>query len=182
MDNEPQEPIEERPSYRLLRMSRFTDLRRAGFLGWEADVLSQIPRRVPYLSVMAVERARYVDKWLRQGHTRAEIGRHITKRYIAKGYTKGRGVGSEASVWAMLRDYEEPYKRAHPDYQPKYRHKRERNTSRTISKINKTMNKTQIKNEIARLQRDMDSTSDQKRWRRNYNEQQELKRRLERGE
>lgn len=164
--------------YKPLREARYQDLILLGMTRWEARVLSVIPRRVPYLQRLVQERYAWYQRLKDLGLSDKEIDTRILRRYAAKGFTKGRKRHSPETVWAMLRSYEEPYKKDHPQYKPRYKHKRARHIKRTLSNLDKTLSETQIKNRIVQLQGDMNVTDSPTEWRRMYNEVEELKMRL----
>lgn len=135
------------------RQTRYDGLKACGLQHWEALTLSKLPKDIPYLRKLALERrAEYVafknkpeNKGKHSSQVKSLFNHKIDARYKRQGWIAGGNLMSKESVWKMLRDFEKPYKRKHPEYEknkaryPKGMH--HRNGERTHKKLITASNK-----------------------------------------
>ena len=122
------------------RQQRYTILRKAGFLPFEARPLSRVPiRTVPYMKGLIRERQ---DMFRRAQGDNITIDRwrsQIKELYIIDKFLsidrKGKKV---ADPWAFLRDYEDRWRAKNPSYESPWE-KRRRSWRRFMEMIEKTI-------------------------------------------
>ena len=110
--------------YRTRRQTRYENLRKAGFVGFEARALSRVSPRVPYMLPLMKERyaeyQRATKKAQRQGLTEVEFNKqwqtHIKRRYVAKGWKHRSDVWGVTVGFRMLKSVEQAYKYKQPQY------------------------------------------------------------------
>ena len=104
-------------AFRTVRQRQYNYLRDRGFLKFEAQVLSKIPRKVPYMPDMVRGRAQIWARAKKESWSEAKYERYINAIYKKKGWTTLTRSGKTVlSPWAMLRAQENRYKDKHPDY------------------------------------------------------------------
>lgn len=136
--------------FRPLRQRRFEDLQALGYLRYEAVELSKMPRSIPYLREMVAKRANEHSRYIKSGKTESEWKTHILRRYPMKGYGKAKEAGA---VWAMVREVEEPYKKAHPEYVRGYPKKSHHKSGEvTNHKLKNSLGKSDYSQEIKEIE------------------------------
>ncbi len=104
-------------AFRKTRQARYVNLRRNGFLPFEARPLSRVPRNVPYMPQLIATRASLLARARREGWSQIKYNISIKESYRKKGWRKLNRVGKIVNdPWQMLRDYEDRYKDKHPEY------------------------------------------------------------------
>ena len=135
------------------RQARYTDLLSLGFTRIEAQELSAMPRSIPYLRELVQKRAAEHSRYIKSGKTESEWVTHIKRRYPMKGYGTQK---EKASVWAMLRETEKPWKEKHPEYMRGYPKKsHHKDGEKTSHKLLNSMGKRDYSGEIADLKRQL---------------------------
>jgi len=134
--------------YRTRRQTRYENLRKAGFTGFEARALSRISPRVPYMLPLMKERyAEYqkaTKRAQRQGLTEVEFNKswqtHIKRRYVMKGWKRRNEVWGVTVGFRMLKSVEQAYKYKQPQYVSPWE-KRQKDFRNFIRKIDATYEK-----------------------------------------
>ena len=104
-------------AFRPRRQTNYTYLRQHGFLPFEAQALSKVPRKVPYMPSLVRSRSAVYNKAKKEGWSQARYNRHITDTYKRKGWTRLTRTGKEVlSPWEMLHNIEDRYRDKHPEY------------------------------------------------------------------
>ena len=110
--------------YKTRRQARYENLRKCGFVNFEARGMSRVSQRVPYMLPMLKERfteySRAVKRAKQQGMSEVDFHRQwltfIKRRYIMKGW-KNRGDAWGVTVaYRMVKAVERDYKYKHPQY------------------------------------------------------------------
>ena len=103
--------------FRKTRQARYENLRKNGFLPFEARPLSRVPHRTPYMPQLIATRASLLARARREGWSKIRYNIAIKESYRRKGWRKLNRVGKIVNdPWQMLRDYEDRYKDKHPEY------------------------------------------------------------------
>ena len=124
------------------RQNRYTKLRNAGFLPFEARPLSKVPfKTCPYMRQLIRERREEARQAIKEGLSRRQWEDFIKARYGKNNWTSYTRTGKvKADPWKMLREYEDRWRNRQPDYtspwEDKYRKWRD-----FIVKIERTMAK-----------------------------------------
>ena len=134
--------------YKTRRQNRYENLRKAGFVGFEARALSRVSPRVPYMLPLMKERyveyQRATKRAQRRGLTEVEFNKqwqtHIKRRYIVKGWKRRSDVWGVTVGFRMLKDAERGYRYKHPQYDSPWE-KRQRQWRDFIAKIDRTYEK-----------------------------------------
>jgi len=134
--------------YKTRRQTRYENLRKAGFVGFESRALSRVSPRVPYMLPLMKERyaeyQRASNRAQKQGLTETEFSKqwltHIKRRYIAKGWKHKGDVWGVTVAFRMLKDSERTYKYKHPQYDSPWE-KRQKDWRDFIAKIDATYEK-----------------------------------------
>lgn len=134
--------------YRTRRQTRYENLRKAGFVGFEARALSRVSPRVPYILPLMKDRfaeyQRATKRAQRQGLTEVEFNKqwltHIKKRYIMKGWKRRSDTWGVTAGFRMLKDAERVYKYKQPQYESPWE-KRQKDFREFINKIDRTYEK-----------------------------------------
>jgi len=104
-------------AFRSKRQKRYAYLIDRGFLPYEAQALSKVPRKIPYMPTLVASRVKLHNRAKRDNWSAARYTRHIQKMYIDKGWMTLTRRGKQTySPWAMMRDAEDRYKDKHPEY------------------------------------------------------------------
>jgi hypothetical protein len=105
------------PNYKPIRSKRYEHLRSVGFLHGEAQVLSKVPEKTPYLRAMKQDRKILFGKAIQRTYTQAQYKTMIEKQYKLKGWSHVETQGNRkvykmcaAAYYRMLREYEDRYK------------------------------------------------------------------------
>lgn len=102
---------------RKTRQARYENLRKNGFLPFEARPISRVLRKVPYIPQMVATRSSLLARARREGWSQKRYETYIKEQYRKKGWRKPNRVGKIVDdPWQMLRDYEDRYKSRHPEY------------------------------------------------------------------
>ena len=122
------------------RQQRYTILRKAGFLPFEARPLSRVPiRTVPYMKGLIRERQ---DMFHRAQVDKVSIVRwrsQIKELYIINKFLKMDRKGNPvADPWDFLRDYEDRWRAKNPSYESPWE-KRRRSWRDFLARIEKTI-------------------------------------------
>ena len=122
------------------RQQRYTILRKAGWLPFEARPLSQVPiRTVPYMKGMIKERQDMFRKAKDMGTTIDRWRSQIKELYIINKFVKvDKGGKRAANPWAFLRDYEDRWRAKNPSYESPWQ-KRRRSWRRFMEMVEKTI-------------------------------------------
>ena len=134
--------------YRTRRQTRYENLRKAGFVGFEARVLSRVSPRVPYMLPLMKERyveyQRATKRAQKQGLPEVEFNKqwqtHIKRRYVMKGWKRRSDVWGVTVGFRMLKDAEREYKEKKAQYESPWE-KRQRDFRNFISKLEITYEK-----------------------------------------
>lgn len=127
--------------FKTRRQNRYSQMRRAGFLPFEARPLSKVPFAIcPYLRRLIREREGELGKARRQGATQRQWEDHIKGRYAANRWLRAGKKKIEADPWRMLRDYEDKWKAKQPQYTSPWQ-KRWRNWKDFLAKAERTIAK-----------------------------------------
>ncbi len=103
-------------NYRYLRLRGFGQI--------ESRTLATMDLAVPYARQMVQDRLYAVSDMLRMGFSQDVIAAAIYKDYVDAGRTKADAIGRLIiDPWKMLREYEDAWKAAHPEYIPPSRSK-----------------------------------------------------------
>lgn len=100
-------------AFKLRRQTRKWHFLNAGFLPFEAQYLSAVPMKLPYVKKMMRERKELLRRATVGGWTRKEYEREIKDRYVENGWLikettiSRKGWIGRADPWAMLRYYRE---------------------------------------------------------------------------
>jgi len=104
-------------AFRTRRQNRYSRLRSAGFLPFEARAMSKVPLRVcPYMKQLAKDRYKDFLKAKAEGMTRAGWQDKIKKLYSDNHWLRAGKRRIEADPWKMLREYEDRWKDKNPQY------------------------------------------------------------------
>lgn len=104
-------------AFKTKRQRNYGYLRDRGFLKFEAQALSKVPRKTPYMPNMVRGRAHIWARAKRENWSEARYERYIRAIYKRKDWTTLTRAGKTTlSPWAMLRDAENRYKDKHPEY------------------------------------------------------------------
>jgi len=104
-------------AFRTRRQKQYTYLRDKGFLPFEAQALSKVPRKVPYMPSLVRSRSATFNRAKKENWSNTKYEKYIKAIYRRKGWTTLTRAGGETfSPWAMLRDVEDRYKDKHPEY------------------------------------------------------------------
>jgi hypothetical protein len=127
-------------AYRTRRQNRYVALRKYGFLKFEAKDLSKVPFKTPYMKPFIKERIN-----LRKTATRQKIGDKeyeatIKELYDIKKWFDRKG---NRDVWKMLQEFEEKYKKKHPEYQSPWQKKR-KHWKDFVNKVERTLAKDKL--------------------------------------
>jgi len=101
--------------YKSRRQRRYVQLRESGFLAFEAEKLSLVPKTTPYLNKMVKDREKLQRRANRKGWTPGEYSKSIKLKYHGKGFVNKQR-RQKLDVWQMLREYEYGYEQTHPNY------------------------------------------------------------------
>lgn len=134
--------------YKTRRQTRYENLDKIGFVGFEARALSRVSPRVPYMLPLMKERyaeyQRAIKRAQRQGLTEFEFRKqwqtHIKRRYIMRGWKRKSDVWGVTAGFRMLKDAERTYKYKHPQYDSPWE-KRQKDFRSFISKLEATYDK-----------------------------------------
>lgn len=134
--------------YKTRRQARYENLRKAGFVNFEARALSRISLKVPYMLPLMKERyaeyQRAIKRAQKQGIT--EIGfnkqwlTHIKRQYIMKGWKYRSDSWGVTVAFRMLKAAEKAYRYKHPQYDSPWE-KRQKDFRDFIAKIDRTYEK-----------------------------------------
>ena len=103
--------------FRTRRQNRYLLLRNSGFLPYEAQTLSKVPLKVPYMDILIKERFKFKKQAIKDGWTKTKYELRIKDEYRVKGWTKKNRLGKlVADPWAMFRANEDVYKSKYPSY------------------------------------------------------------------
>ena len=103
--------------YRPMRQKRYNLLVKSGFCKFEAQTLSKMPAKIPYMRQGITKRVKMLKELTEAGKTRVQFEKHIRQIYKDSGWTSLTKSGIEQlSPWAMLRDAESRYKDIHKEY------------------------------------------------------------------
>jgi hypothetical protein len=125
------------------RQARYDQLKAMGLQHFEALTLSKLPKDIPYLRKLVIERrdefAAFKNKPENKGKhssiVKSLFNHRIDARYKRQGWIAYGSLMSKETVFKMLRSFEKPYKREHPEYErnktryPKGHHARNRQTT-----------------------------------------------------
>ena len=122
------------------RQQRYTILRKAGWLPFEARPLSRVPiRTVPYMRGMIKERQDMFHKAKDMGTTIDRWRSQIKELYIINIFVRMDWKGKKvADPWAFLRDYEDRWRAKNPAYESPWQ-KRRRSWRRFMEMVEKTI-------------------------------------------
>ena len=122
------------------RQQRYTILRKAGWLPFEARSLSHVPiRTVPYMKGMIKERQDMFRKAKDMGTTIDRWRSQIKELYIINKFVRTDWKGKKvADPWAFLRDYEDRWRAKNPAYESPWQ-KRRRSWRRFMEMVEKTI-------------------------------------------
>ena len=122
------------------RQQRYTILRKAGWLPFEARPLSRVPiRTVPYMKGMIKERQDMFRKAKDMGITIDRWRSQIKELYIINKFVRTDWKGKKvADPWAFLRDYEDRWKAKNPSYESPWE-KRRRTWRGFIERVERTI-------------------------------------------
>ena len=126
-------------AFRTRRQNRYSKLRQAGMLPFEARPLSKVPFKIcPYMRRLISERASELGKARRQGATQRQWEDHIKGRYAKNKWLRAGKVRIEADPWRMLRDYEDKWRAKQPQYTSPWQ-KRYRQWKDFVGKVERTI-------------------------------------------
>lgn len=119
--------------FKTRRQNRYEVLRKTGFLKGEAQTLSQIPFKTPYMKPLVDNRRRDFRNAISRRMTRTQYEKGIRERYDKNGWFDSKG---NRSVWAMLREYEHAYVEKHPEWESPWekRQRKRRDYIKTLEK------------------------------------------------
>jgi len=131
------------------RQQRYTILRNAGFLPFEARPLSRVPiRTVPYMKGLIRERQ---DMFRRAQVDKVTIVRwrsQIKELYIINKFLKMDREGNPvADPWSFLRDYEDRWRAKNPSYESPWE-KRRRSWRDFLNRIENTIASQRRRREV----------------------------------
>jgi len=134
--------------YKTRRQNRYENLRKAGFVGFEARALSRVSPRVPYMLPLMQKRyeeyQRATKRAQRQGLTEVEFNKqwqtHIKRRYVANRWKRRGDVWGVTVAFRMLKEAERQFKYKHPAYESPWE-KRQKDWRNFIAKIDATYEK-----------------------------------------
>ena len=132
------------------RQQRYTILRKAGWLPFEARPLSRVPiRTVPYMKGMIKERQDMFRKAKEMGTTIDRWRSQIKELYIINKFVRTDWKGKKvADPWAFLRDYEDRWRAKNPSYESPWQ-KRRRSWRRFMEMVEKTIANQRMRSEPA---------------------------------
>ena len=130
------------------RQQRYTILRKAGWLPFEARPLSRVPiRTVPYMKGMIKERQDMFRKAKDMGTTIDRWRSQIKELYIINKFVRTDWKGKKvADPWAFLRDYEDRWRAKNPSYESPWQ-KRRRSWRRFMEMVEKTIANQRMRSE-----------------------------------
>ena len=131
--------------YKTRRQQRYEKLRYNGFLAQEAQVLSKVPMKVPYMKTIMRDRRKEVKTLIDKKYSKTRIEEALKMKYEVQGFMKPRG---RLDVWAYLRRYEDDWKNKHPEYSSPSQ-KRRKNFVDFQRKLEGSLDKIQLKNNQA---------------------------------
>ncbi len=103
--------------FKTRRQNRYSALRKAGMLPFEARPLSKVPVRVcPYMKQLTKERYQDFLKAKAEGATRTGWENRIKKLYSDNRWLRAGKRRIEADPWKMLREYEDRWRARFPQY------------------------------------------------------------------
>lgn len=111
-------------AFRTRRQARYSILRSGGFLPFEAQKLSKVPFRVPYMVGMLRERLRDYERALAKKWSRTRYEAATKVMYKDRGWTKRVRGRTVYDPWEMLRGYEDRYRDKHPEYSSPWERRR----------------------------------------------------------
>ena len=134
--------------YKTRRQNRYENLRKAGFVNFEARALSRVSPRVPYMLSLMKERYAEYQKATKRARSKGldwtEFSRewltHIKKRYIMKGWKKRTDAWGVTAGFRMLKAAEKSYKYKTPAYDSPWE-TRQKDFRDFIAKIDKSYEK-----------------------------------------
>lgn len=110
-------------AFKTRRQKRYELLRKSGFLPFEAQELSRIPVKVPYVDILIKQRYKELKEAVEKGLSKEQWRRKIIDRYNANDWFEVRNP-SRRSPHAMLREFEHTYKQQHPEYESPWKKRR----------------------------------------------------------
>ena len=126
---------------RTRRQNRYSKMRNAGFLPFEARPLSKVPFKIcPYMRQLIRERQMDFRQAKREGMSQARWEATIKDRYQRERWLRAGKRRIEADPWKMLRDYEDRWRAKEPEYTSPWEVKW-RNWKDFLGKIEHTMKK-----------------------------------------
>ena len=104
-------------AFRSKRQKRYAYLIDKGFLLFEAQAMSKVPRKVPYIPTVIASRVKLRNRAKRDNWSATRYRKYILDMYRTKGWMTLTRRGKQTySPWAMMRDAEDRYKDKHPEY------------------------------------------------------------------
>ena len=134
--------------YKTRRQTRYENLRKSGFVGFEARAFSRVSPKVPYMLPMMKERYAEYQRAIKRAHkqeqTEVEFNKqwqtHVKRRYITKGWKRRSDAWGVTTGFRMLKDVERAYKYKQPQYVSPWE-KRQKDFKDFIRKIDATYEK-----------------------------------------
>lgn len=139
-------------AFRTRRQHRYKILRATGFLKFEAQELSRVPFKTPYMDVLIRERYKRYQSAIDRKLSNAEWERQIKTMYFDSKWRRKTRTGKiKYDVWAMLRDFEDRYRAKHPSYTSPWE-KRRKAWKDFVAKLERTYEKYPRKMPVVKLQ------------------------------
>jgi len=122
-------------AFKTRRQHRYELLRSYGFLPFEAQALSNVPIKVPYMDSLIKQRYKELRKAVKDKLTKEQWHRKIIDRYKSHDWFEV-GKPTKYSPHAMLREFEHTYKQQHPEYESPWKKRRKKfvDFMRTVEK------------------------------------------------
>ena len=114
-------------AFRTRRQRRYTILRNSGFLRFEANELSKVPFKTPYMRVFIRNRMKEYEDAIKRDVRVGQWEKYIKDRYKENHYTRRLRSGKVVyNPWDIIKDYEFRYKAKHPEYESPWVNKKRR--------------------------------------------------------
>jgi hypothetical protein len=130
--------------YKPVRGVRYEHLRKAGFLHIEANILSKVPTKVPYLKDMINDRKEVYTKAKAEGISYVKYRQRIADIYDKAEWSKYGTMGNKTlmrmdkfAIYKMLRFYQDLWENEHGTFDSPWRHK-QRTYQQFTSKFDRT--------------------------------------------